>query len=195
MTLEERLDRHLSKTPDIHPTAYVSPSATVIGDVRLKKHSSVWPSAVLRADINSIVIGEASNVQDGSVIHLADEYGVEIGDYVTIGHLAMVHACQIGDECLIGMNSTVLDGAVLAPRCVVGAGALVTKGFEAPEGAVIMGLPGKIVKMLSPKEQADLRQWAEKYIKVARAHQRRRAPNDPTIIHPAADRAEPGDSK
>ncbi|MGE9296515.1 MAG: gamma carbonic anhydrase family protein [Puniceicoccales bacterium] len=173
MTLEERLERHLSKTPDIHPSAYVAPQATVIGDVTLKAQSSVWPGAVLRGDINSIVIGEGSNVQDGSVVHLADDYGVEVGNYVTIGHLAMVHACQIGDECLIGMSSTVLDGAVIGPRCVVGAGALVTKGFVAPEGSVIMGVPGKIVKTLTPEEQADLRKWAEKYTVVARAHMKR----------------------
>ncbi|MEO0793548.1 MAG: gamma carbonic anhydrase family protein [Verrucomicrobiota bacterium] len=170
MTLEERLDRHLKKTPDIDPTAYVAPQATVIGDVTMKAHSSAWPSTVLRGDINSIIIGEGSNVQDGTVVHLADDYGVVVGDYVTIGHLAMIHACTIGDECLVGMHSTILDGAVIGPRCVIGAGALVVKGFEAPEGSVIMGVPGKIVKTLTADEQAQLRGWAEKYVKVSAAH-------------------------
>jgi len=180
MTLEERLERHLSQTPRIAPTAYVAPEATVIGDVELKAHSSIWPGVVLRGDINSIVIGEGSNVQDGSVVHLADDYGVLVGDYVTIGHLAMIHACEIGDECLIGMHSTVLDGVKLGPRCVVGAGALVTKGFEAPEGSVIMGVPGKIVKTLPDSEQAKLRHWAEKYTVVAKAHKIRHE-NDGTL--------------
>lgn len=158
------------KTPAIDPSAYVATQATLIGDVTLKARSSVWPGTVLRGDINSIVVGEGSNVQDGSVVHLADDYGVVIGDYVTIGHMAMIHACTIGDECLIGMHSTVLDGAVIGPRCVVGAGALVTKGFEAPEGSVIMGVPGKIVKTLTAEEQAKLRHWAEKYVEVAAFH-------------------------
>lgn len=173
MTPEERFARYLDKTPVVHPDAYVSPHATLMGDVTLKALSSIWPGAVLRGDINSIVIGEGSNVQDGSVVHLADDYGVIVGDYVTIGHLAMIHACTIGDECLIGMNSTVLDGAVLGPRCVVGANALVTKGFEAPEGSVIMGVPGKIVKTLSPEEQGKLKAWADKYVKVSAAFKTR----------------------
>ncbi|MGF1453258.1 MAG: gamma carbonic anhydrase family protein, partial [Opitutales bacterium] len=114
-----------------------------------------------------------SNVQDGSVIHLADEFGVVIGEYVTIGHMAMIHACTIGDECLIGMHSTVLDGAVVGARSIIGAGALVTKGTEIPEGSVVMGAPGKVVKTLDPDAQLGLRKWAEKYVKVAAAHKAR----------------------
>lgn len=176
MTIQERLALHLSKTPSIDPTAYVAAQATVIGDVTLKAYSSVWPGTVLRGDIHSIVIGEGSNVQDGSVVHLADDYGVVVGDYVTIGHLAMVHACDIGDECLIGMHSTVLDGAQIGPRCVVGAGAVVTKNFVAPEGSVIMGVPGKIVKTMTAEEQATLRPWAEKYVVTAKAHKEKFQP-------------------
>ncbi|WP_309387847.1 gamma carbonic anhydrase family protein [Cerasicoccus frondis] len=173
MTLEERFAKYLDQTPNIHADAYVSPHATVIGDVTLKAQSSVWPGAVLRGDINSIVIGEGSNVQDCSVVHLADDYGVVVGDYVTIGHLAMVHACSIGDECLIGMSSTILDGAEIGPNCVVGAKALVTKGFVAPEGSVIMGVPGKIVKVMKPDEMAKLKAWAEKYVKVSAGFKQR----------------------
>lgn len=173
MTTAERLARYLDKTPTIDPDAYVSPHAVVIGDVTLKARSSVWPGVVLRGDISSIVIGEGSNVQDGSIVHLADDYGVVVGDYVTIGHLAMIHACTIGDECLIGMASTVLDGAVIGPRCIVGANALVTKGFVAPEGSVIMGVPGKIVKTLSPAEMAGLKPWADKYVEVSAGYKAR----------------------
>ncbi|MEM9226515.1 MAG: gamma carbonic anhydrase family protein [Verrucomicrobiota bacterium] len=170
MTLQERLDTYLSRQPHVAPSAFVHPRAVIMGDVTLGPKSSLWPCVVCRGDINSIEIGEGSNVQDGSVVHLADDYGVKIGSYVTVGHMAMVHACTIGDECLIGMHATVLDGAVIGARSIIGAGALVTKGMEVPPGSVVMGLPGKIVKTLSEKEQGGIRAWAEKYVEVAAAH-------------------------
>ncbi|MGF1482993.1 MAG: gamma carbonic anhydrase family protein [Opitutales bacterium] len=171
--VEARLAEFLNRTPEIHPSAYVAPQATVIGAVTLGPKSSVWPGCVLRGDINSIEMGEGSNIQDGSVVHLADDFGVRIGKYVTIGHLAMVHACTIEDECLIGMHATVLDGAVIGRCSVVGAHSLVTKGMQVPPGSVVMGVPGKVVKTLDAAAQAGLRQLAEKYIKVAAAHRAR----------------------
>ena len=170
MTLAERLENHLAREPSVDPTAYVAAGATLIGDVTIGPRASVWPGCVLRGDIQSIVVGEGSNIQDGSVVHLADDYGVSIGNYVTIGHMAMIHACTIHDECLIGMSATVLDGAVVGPRAIIGAGALVKKGMEVPPGAVVMGVPGRIVKTLSEDEQVGLRRWAEKYVQVAAAH-------------------------
>ena len=170
MTLAERLARHLGQAPQIDPTAYVAPGATVIGDVRLGPHTSVWPGAVLRGDINFIEVGEGSNIQDGSVVHLSDDHPVRIGNYVTVGHLAMVHACTIGDECLIGMHSTILDGAVIGRQSIIGANALVPQGLIIPEGSMVLGVPGKIVYTLSPQERAKLRPWAEKYVEIARAH-------------------------
>ena len=98
MTTQQRLDRHLSCEPNIDSSAYVHPRAVVIGDVTLGPKTSVWPCVVMRGDINSIEVGEGSNIQDGSVVHLADDYGVKIGNYTTIGHMAMIHACTIGDE-------------------------------------------------------------------------------------------------
>jgi carbonic anhydrase/acetyltransferase-like protein (isoleucine patch superfamily) len=112
MTLEERLQKFLSQDPRVDPSAYVAPSAVVMGAVRIAPLASVWPLCVLRGDIESIEIGEGSNVQDGTIVHLADDLGVKVGSYVTIGHAAMIHACTIEDECLIGMRATVLDGAV-----------------------------------------------------------------------------------
>jgi carbonic anhydrase/acetyltransferase-like protein (isoleucine patch superfamily) len=173
MTPTERLEAFLSQTPAIDPSAYVAAQATVIGAVTLGPKCSVWPRTVLRADINTIEVGEGSNIQDGSVVHLADEYGVRIGRYVTVGHMAMVHACTIGDECLIGMHCTILDGAVIGENSVVGAHSLVTKGMEVPPGSVVMGVPGRIVKTLTDGERAGLRAWAEKYVEVARAHKAR----------------------
>jgi gamma-carbonic anhydrase len=142
----------------------------VLGAVTLGPLSSVWYGCVLRADINSIVIGEGTNIQDLAMVHLADDYAVTIGRHTTIGHSAIIHACAIGDECLIGMGATMLDGAVIGDRCIVGANALVTQRFVAPPGSMILGSPAKVVRPLTTAEQAGLRAWADKYILVAKAH-------------------------
>lgn len=173
MTIEDRLEKFLSQEPEIDPSAYVAPSAVMMGAVRIGPKASVWPLCVLRGDIEAIEIGEGSNVQDGTIVHLADDLGVKVGKYVTIGHAAMIHACTIEDECLIGMKATVLDGAVIGRRSVVGAGAVVTKNMQVPPGSLVLGMPAKIVKTLSEAEQADLRHWAEKYVAVAAAHKAR----------------------
>ena len=170
MTLPERLARHLGRTRDVSRAAFVAPNATVIGDVTLGAQSSVWYGCVLRGDINSIVIGDGTNVQDGTIVHLADDHGVRIGNHTTIGHAAIIHACDIGDECLIGMGATVLDGAKFGDRCIVGANALVTQRFVAPPGSMILGAPAKVVRPLTAEEQRGLRRWAEKYVVVAPAH-------------------------
>jgi carbonic anhydrase/acetyltransferase-like protein (isoleucine patch superfamily) len=173
MTLAERLEKFLGQAPRVDPTAYVAPQATVVGDVRLGAHSSVWPGCVLRGDINYIAVGDGTNIQDGTVVHLADEFPAIIGAYATIGHLAMIHACVVEDECLIGMHATILDGAVVGAQTIVGAGALVTKGMKIPPGSLVVGAPAKIQRTLSTEERASLRHWAEKYIQVAAAHQAR----------------------
>src|ERR1043166_9616295 len=115
MTLHERLARFLDAKPQIHPTAFGAPGANVIGDVTLGEESSVWYQCVLRGDIKRIVIGPRSNVQDGTVVHLADDYGTEVGELVTVGHKAMLHACTIADEVLVGMGAIVLDGTEIGP--------------------------------------------------------------------------------
>lgn len=178
MTVEERLHQHLDRSPQLAPSAYVAPTAVVMGDVTLGPHSSVWPLCVLRGDIQSITIGEGSNIQDGTIIHLADELGVHIGRYVTVGHAAMIHACTIEDECLIGMRAIILDGAVIGSRSIVGAGALVPKGMIVPPGSMVLGLPAKIVRPLAPEEQAGLKLWAEKYVQVAAGHKARGQPRE-----------------
>lgn len=175
MTVAERLARYFERTPDLARANFVAANATVLGDVTLGAQSSVWYGCVLRADINAIVIGEGSNVQDGTIVHLADDYGVRVGNYTTIGHAAIIHACDIGDECLIGMGATILDGARIGDRCIVGANALVTQRFVAPPGSMILGAPAKIVRPLSDDEQRGLRRWAEKYLDVGKAHAARQA--------------------
>lgn len=170
--LSKELTRNLSIGPTVHATAYVHAKACVIGNVTIGPKASVWPSAVLRGDIAPIEVGEGSNIQDGAVVHVADGLPAKVGARVTVGHLAMIHACVIGDECLIGMHATILDGAVIGARSIVGANSLVTKGTQVPPGSLVMGSPAKVVRPLSAAEQASLPGWAEKYVKVAAHHRR-----------------------
>ncbi|MFT3828799.1 MAG: gamma carbonic anhydrase family protein [Opitutaceae bacterium] len=170
MTVEERLAKFLNKDPQIDPTAYIARGAILLGDVRIGPRASVWHNCVLRGDINSIEIGEGSNVQDGTIVHLADNFGVKVGKYVTIGHAAMIHACSIGDECLIGMQATILDGAEIGAQSIVGAHSLVTNGTKIPPGSLVMGVPAKVVRALTPEERAKGRYLAEKYVTVSATH-------------------------
>lgn len=174
MDLTQRLARHLGRTPDTARAAFVAKNATILGNVVLGQDSSVWYGCVLRGDINSIEIGEGTNIQDLTMVHLADDYGVKIGHHCTIGHSAIIHACEIGNECLIGMGATILDGATIGDHCIVGAHSLVTQRFVAPPGSMILGSPAKVVRALNEKELLGLRAWAEKYITVAKAHAAKR---------------------
>ncbi len=144
-----------------------------MGDVRLGPRASVWPTAVLRGDINFIEIGEESNIQDGSVVHLAEDLPVIVGKLVTVGHGAILHACTVEDECLIGMRATILDGAIIGRGSVVGAHALVTKGTRIPPGSLVMGTPAKVVRPLRPEEIADIRTWADHYVALGPIHRER----------------------
>ncbi|MFA7344760.1 MAG: gamma carbonic anhydrase family protein [Terrimicrobiaceae bacterium] len=170
MTIQSRIEKFLSRQPQLSEAAFVAKDARIMGDVRLAKDSSVFYGCVLRGDIESIVIGEGSNVQDGSIIHLADDLPAIVGAYCTIGHGAIVHACTVGDECLVGMRAVVLDGAEIGDQCLIAAGTVVTPRTKIPAGSMVMGTPGKVVRALGPEERAGLRAWAEKYIRVARAH-------------------------
>ena len=146
---------------------YIAQGAVVLGDVTLGDNASVWYNAVLRGDINRIVIGEGSNIQDNAVVHLADDFPCVLGKFITVGHSAIVHACTIGDECLIGMGAIVLDGAVVGEQCLIGARALVTQGMQIPPGSLVLGSPAKIVKALGAEERAGLKYWATKYVENA----------------------------
>jgi carbonic anhydrase/acetyltransferase-like protein (isoleucine patch superfamily) len=170
MDFPTRIRHFLSTPPNVHPSAYVAPGATVIGDVTLGEQSSVWFSAVVRADINRIVIGPRSNIQDGAVVHLADDFGTYIGELVTVGHKAIVHACTVADEVLVGMGAIILDGAEIGARSIIGAGALITGGKKIPPGSLVIGSPGKVVRQLSLDEQAGIRVWADSYVDVSRAY-------------------------
>ena len=170
------IESFLHHRPIIHPSAFVAASADVIGRVTLHEETSIWYHATLRGDINEIVIGAHSNIQDNVCIHLADDFGCHVGQWVTVGHSAILHACAVRDECLIGMGAILLDGSVIGERSIVGAGALVTGGTVIPPGSLVLGSPAKVVRTLSLEEQAKLRGWAEKYVRGSRQYLAREAP-------------------
>ncbi len=180
MTFDERMQRFLAVKPRVHATAFIAENATLIGDVTLGEESSVWFQTVLRADINRIVIGPRSNIQDGSVVHLADDFPTLVGELVTVGHKAILHACTIADEVLVGMGAIVLDGAEIGARSIIGAGALVTGGRKFPPGSLILGSPAKIVRTLTLEEQSGIKAWAEKYVLLSRTFRERH----PSTPHP-----------
>lgn len=132
------------KRPTVHPTAFIAPTAVLIGDVTVEAHASVWYHVVLRGDLNPIVIRRGANVQDGSVIHVTPREGAEVGPGATIAHVCCVHAAVIGEEALIGNGATVLDGARIGVRAMVAAGALVTPGTDIPDGMLAIGAPAKV---------------------------------------------------
>src|SRR3989440_2421773 len=138
----------LKKGPTIHSSAWVVPGATVIGDVTLEEESSVWYGAVLRGDINRIIIGPRSNVQDNAVVHVDTGYPTSVGELVTLGHTAVVHACKIDNEVLIGMGAIILDDVEVGARSIIGANALVTMGSQIPPVSLGLGSPAKIRREL-----------------------------------------------
>ena len=162
-----QLDTFLRRPPKLGQGVYLARTAVVLGDVTLGDFSSVWYHAVLRGDINRIAVGHHTNIQDNAVLHLADELPCLVGNWVTVGHSAIIHACTVGDECLIGMGATILDGAEIGAQSIVGANALVTQNTKIPAGSMVLGSPAKVVRALTETERAGLKYWAEKYVQNA----------------------------
>lgn len=160
----------LGKTPKIHPSAYVADGAAVIGDVTIDKDASIWFNAVVRGDLAPITVGECSNVQDNCTLHVDPGLPLVIGKRVTIGHNAVVHSATIGDDVLIGMNATVLNGAKIESGSVIGAGALVTENSVIPAGSVAVGVPAKVIKTVDEATAAHIRENAEGYALAAKAY-------------------------
>lgn len=165
------------KYPRIAPTAYVDETAVVIGDVAIGEHSSLWPMVVARGDVNFIVIGDYTNIQDGAILHVTHAgeyspggYALSIGNYVTVGHHAILHACRVGDYCLIGMAATVMDGAVLEPKVILAAGSLVPGGKTLEGGYLWVGSPAKKSRPLTEKELAYLEYSAKHYARLKDHH-------------------------
>jgi carbonic anhydrase/acetyltransferase-like protein (isoleucine patch superfamily) len=165
--LDAQLDRFWGRKPVLGQGVYIASGAVVVGDVTLGDHSSVWHHAVLRGDFNRIVVGCHTNIQDGAVLHLADDFPCVVGNYVTVGHSAIIHACTVGDRVLVGMGATILDGAVIGEESIIGARALVTKGTQIPPGSLVMGMPAKVVRALTAEERAALIKPALKYAETA----------------------------
>jgi gamma-carbonic anhydrase len=172
-SLSDRLSHFLYTQPEIAVDAYVASNATVIGRVSIGSGSSVWYQAVIRGDINEIRIGEKTNIQDGSILHVADQYGLVIGNEVCCGHRAILHACQVHDRVLIGMGATVMDGAELGSGSVIGAHCLITKGMLVPPGSLVMGAPGKVVRSLQSAEINGIAELAAKYQAIAKHYRTR----------------------
>lgn len=164
------------KSPQIHPTVFVADTATVIGDVEVGASSSLWFGVVVRGDVFHIRIGQETSVQDNTVIHVThDRYATVIGDRVTVGHSVTLHGCTIGDLCIIGMGSTVLDQAEVGPRSIVGAGALVTPGTKIPPGHLAVGTPARVKRALTEDELRWLESSAAHYVELGRLYQQEAA--------------------
>ena len=157
-------------TPNIHPNSFIAEGAKVIGDVTLKNNSSVWYNSVLRADINKISIGESSNIQDNSTIHLENNQGVIVGNNVTVGHNVILHGCTVEDGALIGMGAIIMNGVRIGKGAVIGAGAVVMEQTTIPNYAIVVGVPGKVIKIQKKEIYDENVKWAKKYVQLAQLH-------------------------
>ena len=153
-----------NKKPTLSENVFIAPTASVIGDVVVGAQVSIWFNAVLRGDNDTISIGEGSNVQDGSILHVDEGVPITVGKRVTIGHKVMLHGCEIGDDSLIGMNAVVLNNAVIGKNCLIGANALVTEGMQIPDGSLVLGSPAKIIKPVNDAALEMMRKGAQSYI-------------------------------
>lgn len=166
------LDRYLDRLPVLAEDVLVAPGAALVGGVHLGPDVSIWYAAVLRGDLADIIVGARSNVQDGTVVHVADDTPCVIGEDVVVGHRAMLHACRVEDACLIGMQATVLDGAVIGTGSIVGAGALVPQGTVIPPHSLVLGVPGKVVRTLTEADAQFHRAMAAKYVRLKENYRR-----------------------
>lgn len=151
-------------TPKIHETAFVAPNSVVIGDVVLGENTTIWYNAVLRGDIDKIVVGDNTNIQEGCILHCKEGSDIKIGSHVTIGHGAILHSCQIGNNTLVGMGAIVLDGSEIGNNCLIAAGSVVTSRSKIPDGSLLVGSPAKVKRELSEQEISDIKNNANEYI-------------------------------
>ena len=156
------------KKPSFEETCFIAESAVLIGSVILENHVNIWFNAVLRADTDLLRVGENSNIQDGSVLHMDKGFPLTIGKHVTVGHKAMLHGCTINDNCLVGMNAVVLNGAKIGKNCLIGANALVPEGREIPDCSLVLGSPGKIVREVTSAEMESFQSSAAAYVQKSR---------------------------
>lgn len=161
------LQRYLAQLPRVAEDVYVAPTAALIGSVELAEEVSVWHGSVLRGDLNRIVVGARSNLQDGSVVHVGDRDAAIIGADVVVGHRAVIHGCRVEDAVLVGIGATILDGAVIGQGSVIAAGAVVTAGTLVPARSLVAGVPGKVKRTLTEADESFHRELAAKYMRLA----------------------------
>ena len=142
---------------------WIAPDATVIGDVQMAKDSSIWFHCTIRGDNEPIILGEGTNIQDNSVIHTDPGFGCSIGKFVTVGHLAMLHGCEIGDGSLIGIGSVILNGAKIGKNCLIGSKALIPEGKVIPDNSMVVGIPGRVIKTIDSDMELFLKASADHY--------------------------------
>jgi len=160
-------DRHVELRGEEH---YLAPNATLIGSIVLEDRTSIWFNATLRGDNEPIVVGEGTNIQDGSVLHTDEGFPLVIGKNVTVGHMVVLHGCTVGNNCLIGINAVVLNNVEIGDNCLIGANTLIPEGKKIPGNSLVMGSPGKIVRELSPEQIVRIRQSAEHYVENLRRY-------------------------
>ncbi|MFW6149745.1 MAG: gamma carbonic anhydrase family protein [Atribacterota bacterium] len=164
--------KYKDKLPIIDKTSLVVENATVVGNVYIDKFTSIWFYAVLRGDLDFISIGHHSSVQDGVVIHVAEELPAKIGNYVTIGHNAILHGCTVGSFSLIGSGANILDGVVIGKNTIIAAGTVVTPNMVIPDNSMVMGVPGKVVRKITEKEMNMLKEHADSYVMLMKGYRK-----------------------
>lgn len=158
--------------PKIHPTAFVHETAEIIGNVTIEKDASVWPFVVLRGDIDAIVVGEGTNIQDNTVAHTIQGKPVILGKRISVGHSVILHGCQVKDDCIVGMGSIVLDGATVETECLVGAGAVVSPNSTVQTGHLALGIPARSIRKLKPEEIEHIKENAREYYRLSELHRK-----------------------
>jgi len=156
--------------PKVHPSAFIAPNASVIGRVVIAKDASIWFGVVLRGDVNRITIGEATNIQDGSILHVDDRFPCLIGDHVHVGHHVNLHGCRVEPGALIGIGAIVLSGAHIGREAIVGAGSVVLEGMRIPPRTLAVGIPARVVRPVMARDLAYIQRWVKKYVLLAKAY-------------------------
>lgn len=164
------LHPYQGRQPQLGRDVFVAGTAQLMGDVTVGDASSIWFGSVLRGDINRIVIGHHTNLQDLTVCHVADEHACVVGNYVTVGHRAILHGCTVRDEVLVGMGAVLMNGVVVGEQSIVGAAALLTEGLQVPPGSLVYGSPAKVISRLGEQERRAIKSWAEKYCRLAASY-------------------------
>ena len=167
---EQNIAKQNIAEPNIDESAFVAQGAVVKGQVSIGKNCGIWFNAVIRAEDSRIVIGDNSNVQDNCVVHVDPWVNATIGEYVTIGHGALIHGCTIGDNTLVGMGAIILNNAVIGRNCIIGAGALVLEGVQIPDNSLVVGSPAKVIRSINPEDAQKIRMNAEHYVHIAKRY-------------------------